>query len=76
MMRTACYNNEQDCEPRTSRPKIDDGPRLWFEIVSMPVKGMTSWYVAVPVVLARSARPPAGRFHLRGAIARGYIADS
>jgi hypothetical protein len=37
------YGKEKD------RPKIEDGPkRLWFEIVSMPVQGMTSWYVAVP----------------------------
>ena len=37
------YTKEKD------RPKIEDGPkRLWFEIVSMPVQGKTSWYVAVP----------------------------
>lgn len=29
--------------------KIEDSAnRYWFEIVSMPVKGKTAWYVAVP----------------------------
>jgi hypothetical protein len=36
-------------EKEKARPKMqDDAKGLRFEIVSMPVKGMTSWYVAVP----------------------------